>query len=358
MTYEGARSIIGPYLSLLGASGAVVGLIVGLGEFIGYGMRLLSGYATDRFRHYWGITFLGYAINLCAVPLLAWADHWQTAAALIVLERFGKAIRVPSRDAMLSYATHQTGRGWGFGLHEALDQIGAVIGPLFIMLSLFWGESYRWGFAFLAFPAAASLITLTLARLSFPCPQSMEISVQKWEGLSRNYWIYVVAVGLVSCGFANFALISFHFQKASAVAPMWIAGLYALAMAIAGGSALIMGRWFDRQGLSVLAWTTGLSSLFAPLVFWGEGYAIGLGMILWGIGVGSQESIMRAAVAHFSSSEKRGRAYGILNFAIGLGWGIGSFAIGALYDLGIAYAVAFSLLVQWAAIPLLLSLKK
>ena len=114
ITYEGARSITGPYLAILGANAAVVGFVAGFGELVGYGLRLVSGYLADRTGKYWTITIVGYAINLLAVPLLALADQWWLAALLIIIERMGKGMRVPSRDAMLSHAGHRMGMGWAF----------------------------------------------------------------------------------------------------------------------------------------------------------------------------------------------------------------------------------------------------
>ncbi len=133
IVYEGARSITGPYLAVLGASAAAVGIVAGFGELVGYGLRLVSGYISDRTQRYWPITLLGYGLTVVAVPLLAVAGRWELAALLIILERTGKGIRTPARDAMLSHATTQMGRGWGFGLHEALDQVGATIGAMALM---------------------------------------------------------------------------------------------------------------------------------------------------------------------------------------------------------------------------------
>ena len=137
MTYEGARSITGPYLAILGASATAVGIVAGFGELIGYALRLVSGYISDRTGKYWTVTLFGYFINLLAVPLLALAGSWEVAAFLMITERMGKAIRNPSRDAMLSHATQSIGRGWGFGLHEAMDQIGAILGPLIVATVLY-----------------------------------------------------------------------------------------------------------------------------------------------------------------------------------------------------------------------------
>jgi hypothetical protein len=158
MTYEGARSVTGPYLGLLGASAAVVGFVAGFGEFLGYALRLLSGYLSDRTGGYWPITLLGYGVNLVAVPLLALTDRWELAVLLIVAERAGKAIRTPARDAMLSHAGSQTGLGFAFGLHGALDQTGAILGPMIVAAALYWKGGYQNGFAILAIPAALAML--------------------------------------------------------------------------------------------------------------------------------------------------------------------------------------------------------
>lgn len=359
MTYEGARSITGPFLSILGASGAIVGLVVGLGEFLGYGIRALSGILSDKTEKYWAITFIGYIINLLVIPLLALANNWELAAFLIVLERIGKAIRVPARDAMLSYASKQTGHGWGFGLHEALDQIGAILGPLLISVLLYFKESYQFSFAFLLLPAILSLITLTLARIAYPRPQDLEpqaLSITN-KGLSNSFWIYSLAVGFVALGFVDFALIAYHFQKASSLTPIWIPFFYSVAMAVDGLAALVMGKFYDTKGLKVLMFVTAISAFFVPLVFFGGFYIALLGIILWGIGMGSQESIMRAVVATLVPSHKRGSAYGMLSLVFGTFWASGSFLKGYLYDVSILSLVIFSLIAQIASIPIFLLVK-
>jgi sugar phosphate permease len=169
ITYEGARSVSGPYLAFLGASASVVGLISGMGEFLGYALRLVSGYLADRTRSYWLSTFVGYGLILC-VPLLAFANRWELVALLLILERIGKAIRSPSRDTIISHATRQTGRGWGFAIHEALDQVGAVIGPLIFAAIFLVRNSYQDGFAVLWIPAALTIAVLAFARKLVPAP--------------------------------------------------------------------------------------------------------------------------------------------------------------------------------------------
>lgn len=355
MTYEGARSITGPYLAVLGASATVVGVVAGFGELIGYGLRLVFGYLSDRTGQYWTITIVGYAINLLAVPLLALAGHWEVAALLMIAERMGKAIRTPARDAMLSHATYQTGHGWGFGLHEAMDQIGAVLGPLIVAAVLYAQGGYRVGFGMLLIPALLALATLVAARLLYPHPHELEIVTpdMQTKGFSKVFWLYLAAVALIAAGYADFPLIAYHFERAAVAPAPWIPTLYAAAMAVDALAALLFGRWFDQKGLIILALAALLSAFFAPLVFLG-GFGLALaGMLLWGIGMGAQESVMRAAIGVLVSPDKRGTAYGLLNSGYGLAWFLGSVLLGVLYDVSIPALIAFSIGTQLVAVPLL-----
>lgn len=360
MTYEGARSISGQFLAILGASGTVVGIVAGLGEFIGYGFRLVSGYVSDKTGKYWLITFFGYAINLLAVPFLALAGNWPLAATLMVLERFGKAIRNPSKDAMLSYATHKVGRGWGFGLHEAMDQIGAILGPLIVSAVLYYRGSYRESFALLLIPALCALSVLTVARLLYPHPEDLEIKNKsiKSEGFTKQYWLYIAAICCIAAGYVDFPLIAYHFKKVSLIPDVWIPIFFAIAMAAEGISALIFGRLYDIKGLSVLIFSTAISSFFVLLVFINEFYVAIFGLILWGIGIGAQESIMRAFVANLVAMNKRGTAYGLMNFWFGISWFLGSALMGFLYDISLLSLIIFSFCIQLASIPIFYAIRK
>ncbi len=358
MTYEGARSITGQYLAILGASGTVVGIVSGFGELIGYGFRLVSGYLSDKTGKYWLVTFVGYALNLLAVPLLALADNWPLAAALIIMERFGKAIRSPAKDAMLSYATKETGRGLGFGLHEAMDQTGAIIGPLIVSCVLYYRGTYQMSFAILLIPALCALSVLTCARFLYPRPKDLEIEVPgKKEHFSKKFWLYIAGISCVAAGYVDFPLIAFHFKKADIVSDVWIPILFSISMGAAGVAALVFGHLYDRKGFSVLIFATGLASLFAPLVFIDGFYFALVGMILWGIGLGAQESIMRAFVADLVRMNKRATAYGILNIWFGLFWFLGSALMGYLYDVSLISLIIFSFGIQLASLPILFVVK-
>ena len=360
MTYEGARSITGPYLAVLGATGTVVGVVAGFGELVGYGLRLVSGYISDRTGRYWPITLVGYVINMLAVPLLALAGSWPLAALLMIAERAGKAIRNPPRDAMLSHATQEMGRGWGFGIHEALDQIGAVLGPLIVTAVLYSKGSYQTGFAVLLVPALLALSVLLAARLLYPRPRDLETIFPELEtkGFSRKFWLYLVAASLVGAGYVDFPLIAYHFEKASVVSDNWIPVFYAVAMGVDALAALLFGYLFDRIGFSILITVAFVSAFFAPLVLLGGFYLALVGMGLWGVGMGAQESIMRAAIAEMVPINRRASAYGIFNAGYGLLWFLGSALMGFLYDVSIPYLILFSVAAQLASVPVFLFVRK
>jgi MFS family permease len=357
MTYEGARSVTGVYLHDLGASGRVVGLVAGFGELAGYALRLPSGFLADRTARYWAVTLAGYAVNLLAVPLLALANRWELAAALLITERVGKAIRTPARDAMLSHATKEVGHGWGFGLHEAMDQAGAMVGPLVIASALAAGWGIRAGFGVLAVPAVLALGVLTAAWRNYPRPADLEPIEAEWphggRALPVVFWVYLVAAGLVAAAYADFALIAYHFDHRGVLPTDWIPVLYAIAMGVQALAALAFGRLFDRFGISVLVASVVLSTPFAPLVFLGRVPAAVAGMALWGAGMGAQETILRAVIARMIPPQRRASAYGLFNAAFGLAWFLGSAILGYLYDISPLALVTFSVAAHVAAIALL-----
>ncbi|HET9819031.1 MAG TPA: MFS transporter [Rhodanobacteraceae bacterium] len=361
MTYEGSRSIWGPFLGTLGATGAIVGLVAGGGELLGYVLRLFTGALADKTGRYWTITIVGYAINLLAVPALALAGNWPVAAGLIVLERSGKALRTPARDAMLSYAAKDMGgAGWAFGLHEALDSIGGVLGPLMAALVLFLHGGYRHAFAWLLLPALAAMATLAIARWRYPQPRELDTTpapqVSDARAL-RELRVFLAATALIAAGYSDFALIAFHLARDHIVANDVVPTLYALASLAGGLTALVLGKAFDKRGPSVLLWATLAPALYAPLVFLGGPWAAVAGMALWGIGFGAHDSLFRAVVAQRIPRDKRATAMGIFNAIYGVAWFAGSILLGVLYDWNPLYTVIAALALQLAACPLLWSLR-
>lgn len=354
-TYEGSRSIIGPYLATLQATGTVVGIVTGFGELLGYGLRLFSGRWADSTGRYWPITIFGYVIQMASVPALALTGSWPAAAALIILERVGKAIRNPPRDVMLSHAGKQIGGyGWAFGLHEALDQFGAMFGPLAVAAILAHHGSYHEAFAVLLIPALINLSLVLLARALYPKPEDMETSLPTIGGshLPRVFWIYLIGAVLVAAGFADYPLIAFHFQRNGTVTGDWIAIFYSIAMAVSGTGSLVLGRLFDRFGFVVLVVLTLVSALFAPLVFLGGFWPALIGAAIWGLGMGVHESIIPAAVAPMAPSDRRASAFGTFTAGYGIFWFIGSAAIGILYDVSLPAVIAFCVVTQLAAVPI------
>jgi MFS family permease len=352
MTYEGARSVTGPFLGMLGASGFVVSAVTGFGEFLGYALRLVSGRWADRSRLYWPITLGGYIVQMVSVPALALSGSLPVAAVLILLERIGRATRNPPRDVMLAHAGEQMGRGWAFGVNEAMDQFGALIGPLAMAGILAWRGNFQLAFASLALPAVVTLLLVFGARFAFPAAGRIEKEPETSQvgRYPPAYWWYCLGAGLVGFGFADYSLIAFHLSKTQIVPNDWIPVFYAFAMGAGGLGSLVIGKLFDRLGLLVLLPVTVLVAVYAPLAFFG-GFTLSLtGALLWGIGLGAHESVMQAAVAQMVPRERLGSAYGVFGAAFGVAWFAGSAALGALYDVSVVATVALAVITQLLAV--------
>ena len=356
ITYEGARSITGPFLRDLSASAALVGFVAGFGEFIGFTLRLASGSLADRTRAYWTITIFGYLVNLIAIPALAFTRNWPAAALLIVAERAGKSLRAPARDVLLSDAAKKVGSGWGFGLHAAMDQTGAVIGPLFVAWEVARTHRFSTALVFLTIPAASALAALFMARANAipideppPAPQT--------QSLPRLFWIYAGAAGLLAMGYADFPLIAYHFGKTAVATRTGIPLLYAAAMAANGVTAPVFGRLYDRLGLGVLPAGIVMSAAALPLCFLGRIDSAIWGLICWGAGMGAMDAVLRAGISKLVTMNKRGRAFGLFNAVFGVMWLVGSSAMGLLYERSIVALVIFGVAAQLAAAAIFFSLR-
>ncbi|HJQ99029.1 MAG TPA: MFS transporter [Candidatus Polarisedimenticolaceae bacterium] len=356
-TYEGGASINGPFLGSLGATAATVGMVAGCGEFLGYTLRSISGYVADRTGRFWPITFVGYTINLLAVPAMALAGRWETAATFLILERVGRAFRKPTVEAMLSYSAGTLGRGWVYGLNTALDETGATLGPLLIAFALHRGASYRTGYAWLIVSSLCALAALTVARTTFPVPAKLEEGAPKLAAPSRftpRFWISMVGAACFGAGLMSFELISFHLASHGGLCPALIPVALALATVAGIAASLALGRLYDRVGLPVVLAAMAAAAMFSPLVFLGGRVALLGGMALWGLGYAVQDSLLKAVVAGMLPEGKRSLAFGLFYSGYGVGWLVGGIATGALYTRSLRGLVVFSVVSQLAAIPLFL----
>ena len=352
VTYEGGGSINGPFMATLGASAAVVSITAGGGEFLGYALRPFSGYLADKSGRFWFITFIGYAINLIAVPAMALVGNWQMAALLILAERVGRAIRKPTVEAMISYTTGELGRGWVYGLNTALDETGATIGPLVIAAVLAVRGSYQFGYALLAVPALLALISLVAARIEFPVPSKLEQGETALAGdFSPAFWGYMVAGALFAVGLMSFELISYHFDKARTVTGQWIPVFLAISTGCGVIVSLAMGKLFDRFGLPILLVAVLLSAAFSPFVFFGGFSAALFGIVLWGIGYATQDTLLKALVATVMPEGKRNLAFGLFYGGYGVGWLVGSVVTGLLYEHSVLALVIFAMAAQLVSLP-------
>ncbi len=375
MTHEGASSIRGAYMSLLGASAGTIGFISGLGELIGYSMRYVFGKLTDRTKRYWPMTIAGYVLDVLAVPALALVgEHgWIFACLLLVIQRMGKAIKKPAKDTIMSFAASQEGVGKSFGIQEALDQIGAFLGPVLLYLVMLFKtdgttfEVYSTCFAVLAIPGAITLILLLVTHRRFPNPENFEPTPKEYIPfkMKKEFVLYIAGISLFAFGFIDYSIIIMHVsntyaglaeglaETGSLVSSGTLPLLYAGAMLVDAVAALFFGMLYDRKGAKALVLSTVISAPFAVLVFAAHSVpAVLVGIALWGVGMGAQESILKAAVTRMVPKDSRATGCGIFECSFGAFWFLGSWLLGVLYDISVPAMVAVSVVAQLAAIPL------
>lgn len=362
VTHEGAASIMGAYLNLAGASASVIGFISGLGELVGYSLRLLTGWITDRTKKYWPMTIWGYILDCVAIPALALVPKggWIWACALIVTQRVGKAVKKPAKDTIISFAASQSGAGKSFAVEEFLDQLGAILGPVLVFaIMLLKGtrttfSAYALCFAVLGIPAALTVTLLLVAQKRYPEPEKFEPPAKEVQPfhMNRSFVFYIVAISLFACGFIDFSIITMHTVKTGLVPQNAVSLIYAGAMAVDAFAALFFGWLFDKRGIRVLMLSSLVAAPFAVLIFGMTArWALFLGVALWGVGMGAEESILKAAVTSIVPKQSRSSGFGIFQTSFGVFWFLGSWLMGVLYDHSLPSMVAFSVIVQLAAIP-------
>ena len=372
MTHEGAASIRGAYLSLLGASAATIGFVSGLGELMGYSLRFFFGKLTDCTKKYWPMTIIGYIVDVLAVPALALVgEHgWIFAGALIIIERIGKAIKKPAKNTLMSFAASQEGVGKSFAIQEMLDQIGAFLGPVLLYLVMLLkteGSTFRlysFCFAVLLIPAIATIVMLFVTKRKFPNPEQFEPEPKEYVPfrLNKKFVLYLAGISLFAFGFIDYSLIIMHVSRnfvtvsqglsetTSLINSGTLPLLYAGAMLIDAVSAMVFGLLYDKKGTVALVLATAIAAPFSLLIFGGHSTAALLvGIALWGVGMGAQESILKAAVAGIVPKASRATGYGIFECVFGVFWFLGSWLLGALYDISLPVMISVSVGMQLLA---------
>jgi hypothetical protein len=346
-------------MGVLGASGSVVSTVSGAGELLGYILRYGFGAMADSSQQYWLITFVGYVLQMGVVPFLALSRSWQAAAILIVLERVGRAVRTPARDAMIAHAAARLGGGWSFGLREALDASGAFVGPVLVTsIALVTHDNTRKALALLAIPAVLCIISLIFTWRFFPHPSALDIGLSKSAKLKHyplSFWVYLTAMSLIAIGYADWPLIGLHLAQRQVVRPSLVPSLYAVGMGAEAVGSLVLGRLYDRFGLSVVTVLTLFTATYGPLILLTDNLGlIMLGSSFWGFGMAAQESVVKAVLTTFVPPGARASAFGLFDSCFGIAWFSGSVILGLLYDRSVALAAFFTLALQLIAIPLLL----
>jgi predicted MFS family arabinose efflux permease len=235
----------------------------------------------------------------------------------------------------------------------ALDEIGATIGPLVIAVVLFMDGSYRTGYALLLIPIVLALVALTVARLVFPQPSRLEVGrTARATGFTASYWLYMAAGACLAAGLMSFEFISYHLAKTGVVTQHWIPIFLTMSTGIGVIASLVFGKLYDNIGLPIVLVAELLSSLFSPLVFLGGFYIVLAGLVLWGIGYATHDTLLKAIIAGMLPEGSRNLAFGLFYTGCGTGWLVGSVTAGLLYDWSITAVIVFSVAVQLTALPL------
>ena len=349
MVYESARSANSQYFNLLGISAAQVGLVFGIGEFLGYMLRLIAGLLSDKSGKYWVFIFVGYGM-LIVIPLMGLTMNWNILIILLLMERIGKALRNPAKDTLLSaVAENHVGVGFAFGLQEALDQLGAFLGPLIFALVFFLKNKsgiaeYQISYRLLIIPFIVLMFFVTFAYRKIEkeklIPQ-MKVREFRNEKLKPIFWYYSAFTFFCTLGFVNFSTIGYHLKANQLITDTDITLLYSAAMVVDAVASLIVGKAYDSikiktgtktGGLFVLA-AIPLITLFLPFLTLTKSVPlIVIGMMIFGIVMGTHETIMRSAIADIAPLYKRGTSYGIFNTLYGLALLGGAALMGLLYE--------------------------
>ncbi len=379
VVYEGARSITGPLLAQLGASALLVGVVTGVGESAALVLRLVSGPLTDRTGRFWAWTLAGYGLTVVSVPLLGLASALWVASALVIAERVGKAVRSPAKDTLLSHAAAVTGRGRGFAVHEALDQVGALAGPLAVAGVLAaTGNDYTPALLVLAVPGAVAFGLVVWLRFRVPEPARYELDLEaaptsaqpspvddgadpagedaaaRPARLPGAFWAYAGFAGLTMAGFSTFGVLSFHLVTAGVLSAAAVPVLYAAAMVVDAVAAVVTGLAYDRYGAGVLVVLPFVAGVVPVLAFSATAAVAVVGALAWGTALGVQESTLRATVADLVAPGRRATAYGVFGAVVGVAAAAGGALAGGLYEVSVPLLVTITAALQVLALVVLL----
>jgi MFS family permease len=317
LVYEGARSITGPYLASLGASALLVGIVTGVGEGAALVLRLVFGPMADRSGAYWGLATAGYAMTAICVPLMAVAPYaggagLVLASAMVLGERVGKAVRSPAKSTLLAHSAKELGRGRGFAVHKALDQVGAFGGPLIVAGVAAWTGHLWWGLAVLAIPGALSLVLLGVLRQHAPAPEPPPAHTEPADlKLGRDFHLFALSCAASTLGLMTFGVIGFHLADAGLLSAAMVPIAYAGAMLVEAVAALVTGFAFDKYGGAVLLVLPPMIS-FVPALSLSSTLVLAMvGLALWGIATGVQDSTVKALVADLAPAGRTATAYGV-----------------------------------------------
>ena len=362
MTHAGAKSIYGVYLNFIGASAATIGFVSGMAQLVANSLGLLTGYIASKKKNYWTMVIVGYLFCLVFIPALALTSEngWIVASCLIICERIGRAFWQPSRNTLISYTTSLLGTGKTFSILSFFNKIGACLGPL-ILFFILLGRSksdllntYHLCFLVLLIPAIIAICFVLLAKSKFHHPENFE---QEKSATSTpavkshvSFILFCIGISLFGLGFFDFPLITLRLSKIPALHLADLPLLFSGAMLVSAFSSLLFGKLFDKIKLKALVISTALSCLFPFFLFLSSNvWLLFIGIIVWGIGIASLETILKSVVTQLVAKENRSKYFGLASLFFGLFLFIGSWLCGIFYDISFCLLTFFSFGMQLLA---------
>ncbi|GFO61030.1 MFS transporter [Geomonas silvestris] len=353
----------------LGASTFLVGLIEGLAESTALIVKVFSGTLSDYLGKRKFLAVFGYSLSALTKPLFAVAPTVGLVFAARMLDRVGKGVRGAPRDALVADLAPPGMRGAAFGLRQALDTVGALLGPLLAVgLMLLWADDFRAVFWVALVPGFLAVLLLAFGveepARSEGARRTNPIRRENLARLTGAYW-WVVGIGAVFT-LARFSEAFLVLRAKEGGVPVALVPLVMVGMNLVySGSAYPFGRLSDRKSHATLLSLGLLVLIAADFVLAASGHwsTVALGVSLWGLHMGMTQGLLAAMVAHAAPEDLRGTAFGFFNLVSGIAMLIASAAAGELWDrfgapitfyagAGFAAVTLFALLLKkWVAKP-------
>jgi MFS family permease len=345
---EMIQSILPYFILEVGGTGLILGLITGLTTAISNILKGFSGWMSDKINKRKPFVVAGYSISNLSKPFMAFSPSWEYILGLKTVDRFGKGLRTSSRDTLISY--YATEKGKAFGMHRAMDTLGAVVGSLLTFLFLFFTWTYSQIIFFSIIPGFIAIILIFIIKDVDPIKLEQKLGTivehPKTEKLSKNFVKLIIILGVIE--FASLDIAFLQIRAGGYVDLIFlIPVLYMVSNIVYAIFSPITGVLSDKIGRKKVI-NIGLGILLISCIVLALPVNISIFsfiiimviFVLYGFYQASVDPISRAYIADLAGKRKRGRAYGYYYLSVGLISMAESLIFGLIYDI-FSYTWAF-----------------